>query len=426
MREWRGGMRMPLRPADEVARARDERVRALVEEAAVSVPHYRDLFRELGIDVREIRTADDLGRLPLLDRATVAADPTLLRSAAVADEDVSVVHTSGVTGEPLPIAHDRASLLRNIVWSRRESKPVSTFGVPAFGGSVVAVLEPEATARQVDRANRGLAWRPGRPKKTIVSTDDPLDVAVAAIEEAKPDLVVGFGSYLELLFRTVAARGGLAHLPKVIRYGADAMTGYGRGEIERALGVPVLGGYGAAESLRLGYVCEQRSGFHLHDDLVHVVAVDETGAAVPDGTTGELVISNLVNRATVLLNYRLGDLGRIERDACPCGRASPRLVEIVGRTADVVRLPTGRRVTPDEVAECGELPEVVRFQLVERAAGRFELRLRTVEAESADGVREGVASRARALLDGAEVEVVLDQGLAAGTGGKFRPVVPLS
>lgn len=426
LREWRGGMRTPLRPADEVARARDERVRAMVEEASASVPHYREQFRELGIDPREIRTADDLARLPLLDRATVAAEPARLRSAAVAGEDVSIVHTSGVTGEPLPIAHDRASLLRNIVWSRRESRPVSSFGVPAFGGSVVAVLEPEATARQVDRANRGLAWRPGRPKKTVVSTDDPLDVAVAAIEEAKPDLVVGFGSYLELLFRTVAAQGGLAHLPKVIRYGADAMTGYGRGEIERALGIPVLAGYGAAESLRLGYVCEQRSGFHLHDDILHVVVVDESGAAVPDGATGELVISNLVNRGTVLLNYRLGDLGRIERDACPCGRASPRIVEIVGRTADVVRLPGGRRLTPDEVARCAEVAEVVRFQLVERAAGRFELRLRTVDAEPADSVREAVASRVRGLLDGAEVEVVIDQGLAAGTGGKFRPVVPLS
>ena len=426
LREWRGGMRMPLRPADEVARARDERVRALLAEAAASVPHYRELFRELGLDPREIRTADDLGRLPLLDRAAVASDPTRLRSAAVADDDISVVHTSGVTGEPLPIAHDRASLLRNIVWSRRESRPVSTFGVPAFGGSVVAVLEPEATARQVDRANRGLAWRPGRPKKTIVSTDDPLDVAVAAIETAKPDLVVGFGSYLELLFRTVAARGGLAHLPKVIRYGADAMTGFGRAEIERALGVPVLGGYGAAESLRLGYVCEQRNGFHLHDDLVHVVAVDETGAAAPDGTTGELVITNLVNRGTVLLNYRLGDLGRIERDACPCGRASPRIVEVVGRTADVVRLPGGRRITTDEVARCAEVPEVVRFQLLERAPGRFELRLRTVEGAPVDDARDAVAGRARALLEGAEVDVVLDQGLAAGTGGKFRPVVPLA
>jgi phenylacetate-CoA ligase len=424
MREWRGGMRMPLRPAEEVAHARDARVRALVEEAATTVPHYRDRFRELGIDAREIATAEDLVRLPLLDRATVAADPRRLRPAGVADEDVTVVHTSGVTGEPLPIAHDRASLLRNIVWSRRESKPVSTFGVPAFGGSVVAVLEPEATARQVDRANRGLAWRPGRPKKTVVSTDDPLDVAVAAIEEAKPDLVVGFGSYLELLFRTVAARGGLAHLPKVIRYGADAMTDYGRREIERALSVPVLSGYGAAESLRLGYVCEQRNGFHLHDDLVHVVAVDEAGAAVPDGTTGELVVTNLVNRGTVLLNYRLGDLGRIEREACPCGRASARIVEVVGRTADVVRLPSGRRVTPDEVARSVEAPEVVRFQLAERAPGRFELRVRTVDDDPAAAALEVVAAGARALLEGAAVDVVHDQALAAGTGGKFRPVVP--
>ncbi len=413
---------MPLRPAEEVAQARDERVRGLVTVAASSVPHYR----ELGLDPREIRTAAELSSLPLLDRATVAADPSRFRSAAVSDAEVSIVHTSGVTGEPLPVAHDRDSLLRNIVWSRRESRPVSTFGVPSFGGSVVAVLEPEATARQVDRANKGLAWRPGRPKKTVVSTDDPLEVAIAAIEEAKPDLVVGFGSYLELLFRTVAARGGLAHVPKVIRYGADGMTEYGRREIERALGVPVLAGYGAAESLRLGYVCEQRKGFHLHDDVVHAVAVDESGSAVPDGTTGELVISNLVNRGTVLLNYRLGDLVRIERDPCGCGRSSPRIVEIVGRTADVIRLADGRRITPDEVARSVEAPEIVRFQLAETAQMRFELRLRTIDDAPADAVRDAVAGRVRALLGGAELEVVLDQGLAAGVGGKFRPVVPLA
>jgi len=99
LREWRGGMRMPLRPSEEVVNARDERVRAMVAEAAASVPHYRDLFRESGLDPREIVGADDLARLPLLDRATVAEDPSRLRSAALAEAMIEAGLLLGLSRE---------------------------------------------------------------------------------------------------------------------------------------------------------------------------------------------------------------------------------------------------------------------------------------------------------------------------------------
>jgi phenylacetate-CoA ligase len=78
------------------------------------------------------------------------------------------------------------------------------------------------------------------------------------------------------------------------------------------MGVPVLSRYNAGESLKIGYTCEQRDGFHLHDDLCVVEAVGPDGAAVPEEERGAVVISNLVNRGTVLLRYDLGDYVALE------------------------------------------------------------------------------------------------------------------
>jgi phenylacetate-CoA ligase len=282
-----------------------------------------------------------------------------------------------------------------------------------------------ATSRQIDRAYGGLAWRPGRPRRQFVSSDDPVESAMAVIDEVRPQLVVGYGSYLELLFRTVVAKGGLRHRPLAIRYGADAMSDEGRAEIEDRLGVPVLSTYAAAESLRLGYLCEERDGFHLHDDLVHVTIVDAAGEPLPDGVAGEVVITNLVNRATVLLNYRLGDVARIDASPCHCGRTSRRLAGLVGRVTDVIALANGGVVFTDAIWGCVKhRPEVVRFQLVEVAPLVFELRLRTLEGSSFADAAADVGARTQALLGGAEVTTVADPTLGDG-GDKFRPVVLL-
>jgi phenylacetate-CoA ligase len=245
------------------------------------------------------------------------------------------------------------------------------------------------------------------------------------IEEARPELVVGYGSYLELLFRTVAREGGLAHRPRAIRYGADAMSTEGRREIESELGIPVLSNYGAAEALRIGFFCERRDGFHLHDDLVHVRVVDDTGAQVPDGEVGELVVSNLVNRGTVLLGYRIGDTGSLDRTPCACGRATPRLARLNGRISEVIPLPGGDVVFTDAIWGCVKpRPEVIRFQLVEVAPLRFELRLRLAAGAQEDDVAADVAGRVRRLLRGAEVTPVSAPALGDG-GGKIRPVALL-
>ena len=135
-------------------------------------------------------------------------------------------------------------------------------------------------------------------------------------------------------------------------YAGDTMSDAGRRLIETEFGIPVLSAYNAVVCFKIGFTCERRAGFHLHEDLCDVRVVDQAGDDVPPRERGEVVVSNLVNRATVLLNYRLGDVARLEDEPCDCGRTARRLVDLEGRVDDLIELESGEYVYPTRVWRC--------------------------------------------------------------------------
>ena len=421
LREWRGQPDIAYLPPEELARRRDARVRAIVEHAVATVPFYRSLGTRAG----DIVDAAALEGLPLLGKHLLQENATAFRSTEIADDDVVVLRSSGTTGLPVAVAHDRPSALRTIAWSRRETAVLREYGVREYGGAAVSIDNRTSTFRNVNGFFAGSVWRPGRPRRSFVAADAPLADAIRVIEDVRPDVVGGYGSYLELLFRTVIAEGGLEHRPKVIRYAADTFTAEGRRLVEKELGIPVLSLYHPVEALRVGFTCGRGDGFHLHEDLVHVTVVDRDGRPLPEGETGELVLSNLVNRATVLLNYRIGDTGRIDRSTCPCGRTFARIVEFAGRVSQPITLPDGNVVFTVTVQGAIKRPEIVRFRLVEDRPNVFRLILRTVGEVDADEVAADVGVRVGDVLRGADLTVSFDPTLGDGEG-KFRPYELLS
>ena len=157
--------------------------------------------------------------------------------------------------------------------------------------------------------------------RRFVSVRTPIEEVLRCTLVEKPDLLVGYGGWVHLFFKTVAARGIEIHAPKMVMYVAEALPHGGREQIEGAFGIPVMSRYSAAEAFKIGFYCERRSGFHLHEDVTHVRVVGPRRTLGPD-ETGRLVISNLVNRGSVLLNYPVGDLGSISREQCSCGEHS--------------------------------------------------------------------------------------------------------
>jgi len=137
------------------------------------------------------------------------------------------------------------------------------------------------------------------------------------------------------------------------------------------------------------------------------------------------VISNLTNRATVLLNYKLGDTVTLGRAPCSCGRTLPVLEVLEGRTSDMVSLPAGQMV-PSDVVLMGpqSVPGVVRLQLIQEDLRRFVVHVVCDAGADWDKVRQDLdnALRSRTNND-ISVSIKRMDVIPLGPGGKFRPFI---
>jgi phenylacetate-CoA ligase len=384
------------------------------------VPYYRSL----GLDASETQTADDLARLPIVSRADLLGT-TAFRSDAVREEDGLVIRTSGSSGEPLDVLHDRRSALENIAYSERErAVDIGILGKKTY--RALAFEYSLSTLVLVRAFYDAAAFRPRRPRLTNVPSDDGAERALEAIRSERPDLVIGPGAWLEVVFRAVVAAKRPTPLPKLVVYGGSALSPSARSLIEDELGVPVVSRYNASESLKIGHTCEQRDGFHLHEDLCVVELVNDAGEPVADGEPGAVVISNLVNRGTVLLRYRLGDHGRITSSPCACGRTSRRLLDLDGKTNVILRLPDGTAVHSRTLWGVVKSVEGVRrFQIVQRDRDRYEVKLVTGDRATYDAVVPTILSGIRRLLPGCEVEASWHDELRDEPGRRFETIVAL-
>lgn len=420
----RGQRRVPYLPAEQLAARRDARLRSIVAYATRTVPYWRDLCRARGIDPHDIRSVADLPRLPILDKETVRTDPVRFVSTSRHGRGSVSFLTSGTTASPLIVHHDQGSLLANIAFGERERAVLAGVCGREFGYREAAITYGGATLRRVWDFYREHTFVPVRPTRLELSVEERLDAIVRALNDFRPDVLIGYGSYLETLFRVVAARGLRLHPPRVVFYGADAMSEPGRQFVESEFGAVVLAQYNAVEAFKIGFSCEAGQGYHLHEDLCWVALVDAEGRPVPDGQPGEILLSNLVNRGTVLLNYRLGDVAVRASGPCACGRTLARLAELRGRVGEVLVLPGGRLVHPSAVwGVFRQASDVLRYQLVQEEPTRFLLRVLATDRAAYDVRIGGILERLRNLLGPVTIEPAFDPELDLARAGKFRPVV---
>jgi phenylacetate-CoA ligase len=419
-----GQRRLPHLPRTEIERRRDAAAAATVRYAAANVPYYRDWFRREGVDPRDFRTAADLARLPLLDKAEVRRDPARFHAVSRLGRDAVPFVTSGSSGEPLTVWHDRDSLVLGVAHGEAEKEVMREAIGRRRGTREATIFYAQTTVRKITGAQRLATFVPRLTRGLTLDVTMPVEAVIAAINAFRPEVIVSYGSYLEALYRIVAARRLRMHRPVLVRYGGDGMTEPGRRLIEAEFGIPVYTRYMAIESFRIGYSCAERSGFHLREDLCHLRIVRPDGRTAAAGERGQVVISNLVNRGSVLLNYRLGDIGVMAPGFCPCGRSLALLASVEGRVEDVLALADGNIVHPRAVWSVFKgRPQVLRYQLVQTALDAFELRLVTDGAASFAEVVGPVLEEMRGLLGPVRIEVERCDELRAEPSGKFRPVV---
>lgn len=422
--------RIPTWPAGRLERLQRWRLQRILRHAQDSVPFYREAMAERGLRPEDFRSVGDLERLPLVQSHDVRHDLERFTSPRVPPAERVAIHSSGSAARHSTtlVYWDSRSILARLAIAERDRAILARLSGRGLGQRQVFLLPDASVSLELRTWWDARIVRSERlADRLFLSPLLPMEEVVQCLAEVRPHVVFSYGSYAELFFRQARDRGLQVAGPRVWMYGGDMLTPDGRRLIEEEFGIPVYSTYQAAETGRLGFECEARTGFHLNVDLCPIRIIDAEGRALPPGETGEIVASNLQNRATVLLNYRLGDLGALAPAACPCGRTLPLLDRLEGRVSEVVTLGDGRTVTTvvllvvlKPVLNRGAL----QTRILHPEPGRLLVRVVPIAGLDGAAFRRDLIAEARTGL-GPEtaVDVELVDELPPTAAGKARRVV---
>ena len=375
---------------------------------------------------RDIRTAGDLSRLPVITPADLAHNPTRFKSTSFANGKSLRLASSGTSGYAKSISYDARALFLALAHGHRQRHVIAAFAGKTSGYREMRVARDSSVAFQIRSFYEANSWVPHRfdLDRSRATPEGDFASIIKRLNEVRPHVVHGWGGHIGAVFRHAARHRIEIHRPRCITYGAEPLPDADRHLIENDFGVPVVSTYQAAEALRIGFQCERRKGFHLSIDHTAVRVVDAAGVPVPPGGRGEVIISNLLNRATVLLNYRLGDIVTVSNNTCACGRTLPMIDTIDGRTGDYILLDGDRKVHALVVTPALRAEGVVQAQLVQD-----DLRHFTVRAVCADGsdwhrIRGEIAEKLRALVgETSYITIERVDSLAPESNGKVKAVI---
>jgi len=420
---------IPFRSPERIERLQRRRLRAMVRHAYGTVPHYREAMDRLGLRPDDFRSAADLAKLPLVERDQLHRDPDRFVSSAKPRDRYLKLRSGGSTGAHCTVYHDPHAIIANAAHGERDRSIYTPIVGRAVGYRETIIATLVGSSYEVRHFLRTHTLLPAgvRIERQFVSLLDSPEEMARQIDAFKPDVLHGFGSALEILYVHRRAGSTGFHRPRVVTYSSDALSPVARRVIEEDNGIPVFGTYQAIEALKVGFECERHRGFHLNADLYPVRIVDAEGRDVPAGESGEVVVSNLVNRGTVLLNYRLGDLAALLSEPCGCGRSLPLLSFLEGRADDVIALPSGRVVHPQAVrALFIDEPGIAGYQVTQEAPTRFAVAIVPASGVDRSALRERVAAvLGERLVDPVTIDVAFVEALARAPSGKVRPIVAL-
>jgi phenylacetate-CoA ligase len=399
-----------------------------VEHAHEHVPYYRETMRRLGLGPGDFRSAEDLAKLPLVEREQLQADPEYFTSRAQPLARYFEVRSSGSTGEPVVFfRHVRGPLQRSLGFERMEPMLARILSVRWTRRDAV-IVPPRvwATDEEEEEESPQVQWLGLHLRARVrnLSLFDPPEKLARELDAFRPHLVKSYGSLIEALYTHLLAERRGFHRPKAISYTGDAVSEPLRRILRDELGVAVLGIYQAVEAGVIGWQCERQAAYHLNVDLCPVRILDPEARELPPGEPGDVVVSNLVNRGTVLLNYRVGDLAARLPEPCACGRALPMLSEVHGRRTEWLQSRSGSPVHPQTFRNIlRSVDGIRRFQLVQEQPGH----VRVVVVVAPDAAREPIRTRilddVQRLDASIQADVEFADSLPRTQGGKVLAVL---
>jgi phenylacetate-CoA ligase len=377
-------------PREDLEALQLKRLQAVVERLYHLVPFYRRRLDEMGVKPGDVRTLEDLARLPFTTKQDLRDNYPFGMFAAPMDQVVRLHASSGTTGKPTPVAYTQRDLE---TWSELMARTLAAAGT--HRGDIVH------NAYGYGLFTGGLGFHYGAERlgaAVIPVSGGQTRRQIMLLQDFGPTVLVctpSFALYLAEVGQEMGADFRQLKL-KVGIFGAEPWTEGMRGEIEKRLNLDAVDIYGLSEIIGPGVsveCVEAKAGLHLFEDhFLPEIINPATLEPMPPGEMGELVITTLTKEAMPLLRYRTRDITSLNYAPCRCGRSLARMHRLRGRSDDMLII-RGVNVFPSQIeAVLMETPGVApHYQLIVDREGQLdtlEVQVEVDEAAFSDEVKQ--------------------------------------
>lgn len=408
---------------DELQAYQVGNLRNLLAYCEQNSPYYQQQWKARKLRAQDISTVEDLQRLPIMTRATMRDQAALICPSNFV-HDAVFKSTGGSSGMPLRFSIDADSNDRRVAASFRGygwagaapgTKQCHLWGVPLGKRTLFSRCKEHLYSRLLYRREI---------LNTFDYTTQSAEYFVSRINRHRPRNLVAYTSPLAMLARDIEDRGLRVHQPESIIVGAEKLHPFQRRQIERTFGAPVFETYGSREFTLIGAECEFHTGLHITSELLIVEVVDGQGQPVADGEEGDVLVTDLFNRATPFVRYKLGDRAIAGFDYCRCGRGLPVLRSVAGRELDILQMADGRHLPGEFFPHLlKDVPAIREFRVVQQRCNTVNLEL-VVNGQWNEGVEATLRSTiTRQLGPATDLQIVLRDQLQLTPSGKRQVVV---
>ncbi|MBR5423992.1 MAG: phenylacetate--CoA ligase [Clostridia bacterium] len=332
-------------PREEMIKLQNEKLVKQVQHVWDSVPYYRKKMEAKGLTPADIKTIDDLHKLPFLCKDDLReAYPYGLMGKPLKD-CVRIQSTSGTTGKRVVAFYTQHDI---DLWEDCCARAIT-----AAGGTNESVCQ---VSYGYGLFTGGPGLNGGSHKVgclTVPTSSGNTDRQIMFIMDLQATILCCTPSYAAYLGERMKEMGfGPDDIPlKAGIFGAEAWSEEMRRDIEKTLGIKAYDIYGLTELSGPGvsFECSAQQGMHVNEDHFIPEIIDPvTGEVLPEGQQGELVFTSLDKEAFPLLRYRTRDICTLTREKCPCGRTHVRMGKPKGRTDDMLII-RGVNVFPSQI-----------------------------------------------------------------------------
>lgn len=330
---------------EDMKKLQDERLVAQVKHVYENVPYYKKLMDEKGVTPDDIKSTDDLHKLPFLTKSDLReAYPYGLLAKPLAD-CVRIHSTSGTTGKRVVAFYTQHDI---DIWDDCCARAIT-----AAGGTKEDVCH---VAYGFGLFTGGAGLNGGSHKVgclTLPMSSGNTERQIQFMRDLGSTILCCTPSYAAYIGETLHEMGLTPDDIKLKAgiFGAEPWTEEMRREIEKSLGIKAYDIYGLTETSGPGvaFECSAQSGLHINEDNFIAEIIDpDTGEVLPEGSKGELVFTSITKEAFPLLRYRTRDICVLSRKKCSCGRTLIKMTKPMGRSDDMLII-RGVNVFPSQI-----------------------------------------------------------------------------